>query len=237
MTELERIKIAVKALVSLGVAKNQEGIGELMGYKSKSAFSQILNGKVPLPSDFVDRLCKLDNRLVKMWIINEVGDVLRKKEQSKQVYIESCVDSVKEPDKEAYKSINQDSAIPLIPVEAMAGFASGDVQVMEFETKKFIVPTFKGADYLISVRGSSMYPKYNSGDIVACKNLPLDTFFQWNKVYVLDTEQGVLIKRVCKGSDESHVLIVSDNKSYDPFELHRQDIRTMAIVMGVIRLE
>ena len=134
-------------------------------------------------------------------------------------------------------SNNKQSGIPHIPIEAMAGFGSGDFQVMEFEADRFVIPTFKDADYLISVKGSSMYPKYNSGDLVACKHLPLDTFFQWNKVYVMDTVQGVLIKRVCKGSDDAHLLIVSDNKSYDPFELHRQEIRTLAIVLGVIRLE
>ncbi|NDP26425.1 MAG: helix-turn-helix transcriptional regulator [Flavobacterium sp.] len=236
MTELQRIKIAVKTLISLGIAKNQEEIGLLMGYKNKSSFSQVLNGKVPLPADFVNRLCKLDRRLVKMWIVNEIGNVLRNEEDSKQVYIENNIhpNKIIEPKEEDHK---KDIGIPLIPVEAMAGFASGDVQVMEYDTERFIVPTFKGSDYLIGVRGSSMYPKYNSGDIVACKHLPLDTFFQWNKVYVLDTEQGVLIKRVCKATDEDHILIVSDNKSYDPFELHRQDIRSIAIVMGVIRLE
>lgn len=127
--------------------------------------------------------------------------------------------------------------IPLIPIEAMAGYGNGSIQVMEYETEHFMVPTFKGADYLIGVRGSSMYPKYNSGDIVACKHLAIDTFFQWNKVYVLDTIQGALIKRVCKGSDDNHVLIVSDNSKYDSFELHRSEIHAIAIVMGVIRLE
>ena len=132
---------------------------------------------------------------------------------------------------------NNNDLIPLIPVEAMAGYGSGSMQVMEYEAERFLVPTFKGADYLIGVRGSSMSPKYNSGDIVACKHLAIDTFFQWNKVYVLDTIQGALIKRVCKGSDEDHVLIVSDNTKFDSFELHRSEIHAIAIVVGVIRLE
>lgn len=135
------------------------------------------------------------------------------------------------------KSSNDLNSIPLIPVEAMAGYGGGEMQIMEYEAERFIVPTFKGADYLIGVRGSSMYPKYNSGDIVACKHLPIDTFFQWNKVYVLDTIQGPLIKRVCKGNDDDHILIVSDNSKYDPFQLHRSELNAIAIVMGVIRLE
>lgn len=128
--------------------------------------------------------------------------------------------------------------IPLIPIEAMAGFGTGEVQVLEYECDRYVVPAFKDAEFLIQVKGSSMLPKYNSGDIVACKKLPLnELFFQWNKVYVLDTNQGALIKRVKAGSDDDHLLIVSDNERYEPFELHKKFIHSVAIVIGVIRLE
>lgn len=127
--------------------------------------------------------------------------------------------------------------IPLVTIEAMAGEGQGDMQEMGHDSQQFVVPTFAGAEFLIGVHGDSMCPKYNSGDIVACKRLSLDTFFQWNKVYVLDTEQGALIKRVRQGKDEGHVLIVSDNEDYGPYDLHRSEIRSIAIVIGVIRLE
>lgn len=128
--------------------------------------------------------------------------------------------------------------IPLIPVSAMAGVFAGEQTVLEYECERFVIPTFKGAEFLISVKGSSMYPKYNSGDIVACKRLPMsDIFFQWNKVYVLDTDQGPLIKRIKPGSDKEHVLIVSDNERYEPFELPLDRIHHVALVIGVIRLE
>jgi phage repressor protein C with HTH and peptisase S24 domain len=236
MTELQRIKIAIKTLISLGIAKNQEEIGKLLGYTNKSSFSQVLSGTVSLPTDFIDRVCKLDSRVNKSWIKSGDGDILSKTEDYNKVYNDS--DSQNSVASEAVDGqYFKEKGLPLIPVEAMAGYGAGDVQVMEYETQKFIIPTFKGSDYLISVRGSSMYPKYNSGDIVACKHLTLDTFFQWNKVYVLDTEQGVLIKRICKSQSEDFVTIVSDNKSYDSFELHRSAIRSIAIVTGVIRLE
>ncbi len=83
-----------------------------------------------------------------------------------------------------------------------------------------------------------MYPKYSSGDIVACKKLSLtDIFFQWNKVYVLDTDQGALIKRVRKGKDDNHIILVSENEKYPPFELSLDHLHAIAIVIGVIRLE
>jgi repressor LexA len=130
--------------------------------------------------------------------------------------------------------------VPLIPIEAMAGFGSGSTQVMDYDTEKYLVPEFTelNVDFMIRVKGSSMYPKYNSGDIVACKKLSLqDAFFQWNKVYVLDTEQGALIKRLQKSLKDDHLMIVSENPKYEPFDLHLSKINAIAIVVGVIRLE
>ncbi|MGQ1936215.1 S24 family peptidase [Ornithobacterium rhinotracheale] len=138
------------------------------------------------------------------------------------------------------KAIEESEGIPLIPIEAMAGFGSGEVQVMDYETSNYKVPEFTElkANFMIRVKGSSMYPKYSSGDLVACKKLYLsDIFFQWNKVYVLDTAQGAIIKRVKKGSDKEHLLLISENPNYDPFELHISQINAIALVVGVIRLE
>ena len=137
----------------------------------------------------------------------------------------------------AKKTDNFKDGIPLITTNAMAGYFKGDAQVLEYECERFVVPVFKDAEFLISVRGSSMNSKYNSGDIVACKKLKLDTFFQWNKVYVIDTDQGALIKRIEQGSTEDTLLIVSDNPKYKTFELSKKNIYGIAIVIGVIRLE
>lgn len=83
-----------------------------------------------------------------------------------------------------------------------------------------------------------MIPKYNSGDVVACKRVPMqDIFFQWNKVYVLDTNQGAIIKRVAKSEQEGCIKIVSENPNYEPFDLHLSQIYSIAIVIGVVRQE
>ena len=137
----------------------------------------------------------------------------------------------------ALKSANSEG-IPLIPLDAMAGISSGEVSVLELDCERYVIPMFKGADFLIPVKGSSMIPKYNSGDVVACKKIPMqDLFFQWNKVYVLDTNQGALIKRIHKGPDNEHITLISENEKYTPFNLHLSQIYSVAIVVGVVRLE
>lgn len=159
------------------------------------------------------------------WLLTGEGSMFRKESEKENILV-------------AHPSDSPTEGIPLIPISAMAGAFTGEQSVLEYECERFVVPTFKGAEFLISVKGSSMYPKYNSGDIVACKRLPMDDiFFQWNKVYVLDTDQGPLIKRVKPGSDKEHVLIVSDNEHYEPFELPLDRIYHVALVIGVIRLE
>jgi len=136
------------------------------------------------------------------------------------------------------KEVDVLKGIPLITIEAMAGFSKGDFQIMNNECKHYVIPVFRNAQFLIRIAGSSMIPKYSSGDIVACKKLSLnDIFFQWNKVYVLDTDQGALIKRIKPGSDKQHIKCVSENSNYDPFELSLTQIHSLALVIGVVRLE
>lgn len=138
----------------------------------------------------------------------------------------------------AHQTSNPKEGIPLIPLNAMAGALTSSQTILEYDCERYVVPAFKGADFLIPVKGSSMYPKYSSGDIVACQRVPMgNLFFQWNKVYVIDTDQGPLIKRIKPGHDKDHVLIVSDNEKYDPFELPCSSIYAVALVIGVIRLE
>lgn len=120
----------------------------------------------------------------------------------------------------------------------MAGPFTDDTSVMEYECERYVIPAFKGADFLIQVKGDSMQPTYYSGDLVACQRVPLNgLFFQWNKTYVLDTIQGPLIKRIRRGSDNDHVLIVSDNPDYEPFELSKDQFHGVALVRGLVRIE
>lgn len=160
------------------------------------------------------------------WLVLDKGEMLSPASQSAPEREEVPI---------AYKS---KEGIPLIPIDAMAGALADNSQVvMEYECEHYVIPMFKGAEFLIPVKGDSMQPKYYSGDIVACKRLPLDTFFQWNRTYVVDSEQGVLIKRVKKGEDNNHIMMVSENPEYEPFQLEKSQIYSLALVIGVVRAE
>jgi len=137
------------------------------------------------------------------------------------------------------KPKSAESGIPLIPVNAMAGFGSGDMAVAYHDVEKFLIPEFKDrADFLIRITGTSMNPKYFNGDIVACKKVPTRTFLQWGKVYIMDTEQGAICKRVFASNTKGKIICRSENReAYPDFKLSWSDVRSLAIIVGVIRLE
>lgn len=195
---------------------------------SDGMIRRAINNKTDIQSKWLSKIADNYPQLNLNWLITGKGDMI----------ISTQNTDMKNEELPVAHRTESNEGIPLIPINAMAGAFTGDQSVMEYECDRYIIPSFKGADFLIGMKGSSMYPRYNSGDIVACKRLNLqDLFFQWNKVYVLDTDQGPLIKRIKPGTDKDHVTIVSDNKDYEPFELAIDHIYHVALVVGVIRVE
>lgn len=177
------------------------------------------------------------------WLLTGKGDMLKNEttlpaQNASSAVISDGKDARKISKTQLKKADNSKKGIPLIPLHAMAGALRGETSVLEYECEQYVVPAFKGADFLIPVKGNSMFPTYQSGDIVACQRTPMSSvFFQWNKPYVLDTAQGAIIKRIRPGVDDEHVQIVSDNTDYLPFYLHKSEIYAVALVIGIIRLE
>ncbi len=131
--------------------------------------------------------------------------------------------------------------VPLIPIDAVAGYGDDVDGVAYKDCDQYMVPEFeeRGVEFLIRVSGSSMYPKYSSGDVLACKKIYDVLFFQWGKIYVIDSSQGQLVKRVFEDKENpDNIICVSDNgERYPPFKMPKSDIRSLSIVLGVVRLE
>lgn len=185
--------------------------------------------KSSIGSDLVVKILTEYPELSPEWVMLGEGEMLRA--PSKQ--------AANDPEKEIIPSHTPQEGIPLIPIEAWAGALSGeDYSIMESDCERYIVPSIKDADFLITVRGDSMTPRYYSGDIVACRKVFLsDLWFQWGKVYIIDTSQGSLLKKVRRGSSDETITLVSENPEYEPFELRKDQIYNIAIVQGVIRAE
>lgn len=131
--------------------------------------------------------------------------------------------------------------IPLIPIDAVAGWNGIDeCGVLLVNCVRYIIPDFAaaGAEYIIRVSGSSMYPKYCNGDLLACKKIEQVTFFRWGEVYVVDSFQGMMVKRLLPCDENKDAVICkSENEKNPPFELMKSDIRSLSMIVGLLRLE
>lgn len=110
----------------------------------------------------------------------------------------------------------QAKTVLVIPYGARGGtigdFLDG---VHDYDCERITSP-IKGADYAMEVTGDSMSPEYPSGSRVLIKRIDPTAFVAWNEVYVLDTPNGAVIKRVRKTGDPSVVECVSVNPAYQP---------------------
>lgn len=75
MVDLQRIKKVIKWLIFSGFAENETEMAQKLGY-TKSSFSQIINGRVPLSDRFIDKLCDADRNINKVWIVKNEGNML-----------------------------------------------------------------------------------------------------------------------------------------------------------------
>lgn len=126
--------------------------------------------------------------------------------------------------------------IPLLPINAIGGsLGEFSAAVMPHECEMLLAP-IKGADMAITIAGDSMFPQYPSGSVVLIKKINEKAFIEWGNVYVLDTVNGTIIKRVQPGEDESCIICESINDFYKPYKVKLSDIMGFyRVLMCMIR--
>lgn len=155
--------------------------------------------------------------LDKAWLLTGEGEMLKSEETGKKG--------------------DTEHQIPLLPINAIGGSLNGyNTQVMPSDCETITVP-IKGAEMAVTVHGDSMAPEYPSGSIVLIKKIDERAFIEWGNVFVIDTINGVIVKRLlpCK-DNEGRVLCESNNEKFAPFELSLSDVRGIyRILMCMIR--
>lgn len=125
----------------------------------------------------------------------------------------------------------------VIPTGARAGTLADFAQsVAQYDCERMVTPV-KGADYAIQVTGDSMSPEYPSGSVVLIKRINEKAFVEWGKTYVLDTENGAVIKNVRRTDNPEVIECVSLNPAYQPFTMETKYINGWYRVLMVLSLK
>lgn len=144
---------------------------------------------------------------------------------------------IEKTERDSEYSEYRNCGIPLIPNDAFAGY--GNYQYSDLPIEEFYqIREFQNASFLLRVSGDSMAPKYNGGSLIACQKIESVSFWQWHRIYAICTKnQGILIKRVEESENDDEIICMSENPSYRPFKLGKEEIVSVALVMGAIVLE
>lgn len=116
--------------------------------------------------------------------------------------------------------------VPLLPISAQGGSLNDFLVSVKDSDCERVVSPIKGADFAMTVAGDSMSPEYPSGSQILIKKINERAFIDWGKVYVLDTCNGSVIKRIfpTDNKDPDKVKCVSINPDYPPFEVSLENV-------------
>nr|DAU79625.1 MAG TPA: Repressor protein CI [Caudoviricetes sp.] len=204
---------------------NQTQFAEKINMRQNN-LSEILSGKRSIGPNVINKLV-ISFGININWFITGEGEIYKKR---------TWADDMSDGLSETQVSIRKEETRPRIPYTAAAGSLTSAVEGVTSEQCEHIprISFFPEYDFTIIIKGDSMEPKYEGGDEVACKRIDNTSFIQWGKPHVLDTAQGILIKRTYEDGDK--IRCVSYNPEYPDFSIDKDEIYSMSLVVGLVRL-
>lgn len=194
---------------------NQEDFGRKLGY-SREVVSKVENGRMEPSKWFIEAVLKFQNDHHFLQGGNDVK-ILGKFSHEPKKFNQPFYKQIR-----SLKNLPAEYLVPLVGIKAQAGYVKGFEQTDFIDTlEKYSLPPGvnpKGLEWsYFEVDGDSMEPTLSAGDILLTSLLPHE---DWNDiknfcVYVILTEEQLLVKRVCRKNDKEWVL-VSDNSETNP---------------------
>lgn len=197
---------------------------------SNASFSKQLKNKRAIGTDKLENILNVYSDISPEWLLTGNGNMLKAK--TADAISPSTVISV---DKSQSSTEDILETRPRVPFDAAAGSLSIVLgSVSEYECERMpVIPSFPRYDFTIIARGDSMAPDFLSGDELACTFVKESSFIQWGRPHVLDTAQGVVLKKIFNNHES--IICRSINSDYPDFEVPKQEIFHIALVVGLLR--
>lgn len=196
-----------KFLKYKGINDNQAT--ELLGFSTGTISKSRKEGR-DLSDRNAEKALDFFQDLSRVWLLTGVGEMINNPNQPAEAKENDSTDDV--------------AMVPLLPIAALAGSLSDFAVSVMYSDCEQVVSPIRGADLAITVSGESMTPEYPNGSQIFIKRINEKAFIEWGRVYVLDTVNGSVIKRVFPSDDENRIKCVSTNPEYPPFEINMQDV-------------
>lgn len=181
---------------------------------SQGLLGQARTGKSDLGAKSIDKILNVYQDLNKVWLLTGEGDMLSSTSSAQP---QPSVKNERVVDDEAYK-------VPLVPISALGGSLNDFNTAVCRDNCETVISPIKDIDMAIKISGDSMEPEYPSDSQVFVKKINERAFLEWGRVYVLNTCNGIVIKRLMPTNDPNTVLCESINPKYPPFEVNLENV-------------
>ncbi|MFC7347266.1 helix-turn-helix transcriptional regulator [Chryseobacterium zhengzhouense] len=257
MSVQNRFKLFIAYLKANKLIKTQKELGFRLGFETESAFSQVVNGKVPFSETLYAKLKTLYSFLDINWLKHNIGEmineelVLDNKNQAFQDLLR-VTNNIKPINSHEGRIINESELIPvkqyIIPLKGQAGlrkafFFPDEYIDSNFEKETiYVKPSERGTYYKIEVDGNSMVGKLDPGDWTRCEDIPKMYWidkgtFKADKIYCLiHRTRGILFKRISKVLLEN-VTLTSDNPDKMEYPDETFDLNEFSKILIVRKIE
>ena len=169
--------------------------------------SKAYNSGGAIGSDKIEKIVSVCKDLSPVWLLTGEGDMIIDKSKGEE----------------------EQSSLPLVPREALAHTGAPAFKPEELNRR---------SDFLVRAKGDYMMPKYNGGDLIACRYVRDLLYFQWGRLYFIATKtQGEFIRRIRPADEPDKITCCADNNNYEPFDIPKSDILSLALVKGAVTFE
>lgn len=128
--------------------------------------------------------------------------------------------------------------VPLYDMEATAGFVSIYKDYSQVAENYLSIPNLPPVDGAIYVRGDSMSPLIESGDIVIFQKVQNPGNILWGNIYIvsyfLEGDEYTVLKYIKRSPLSGHIRLESFNTRYDPQDIPTYSIVALALVKASI---
>lgn len=134
-----------------------------------------------------------------------------------------------------FDEIRQKAGAPLVPAEYISLAMQGVDIGAKLSLPLHKIPNMIAADFLMQVNRDCMADHIQKTDIIGIRLIPFPSFYQPDRIYVISTEQDVLIRNVSGDNTSDTISLIASNPNYKAFEIEKKNILGVGIIEGLVR--
>ena len=182
-------------------------------------------GKSDLGKKAIEKILNKYQDINSVWLLTGEGSMLKSKEPVRTF----------EPNTGEKRTERQ---VPVYDMEATAGFVSIYKDYSHQSDSYLSIPNMPPVDGAIYVRGDSMSPLIESGDIVIFQKVNNYSNILWGHIYIvsyfLEGDEYTVLKYIRRSPTKGFIRLESFNTRYDPQDIPTYSIVALALVKASI---